>query len=168
MNQVAARATQIAQMYTVVWIQVSTYRKCFRGTYRTVAVIGYRPPRHPSRHRPQMVSVDVQKIHNATDWQNGLQQAFQMGQLGQLCPSDNSSSYARRIVGINMDAYYSIQSRVRNKVRNIVADVGLNELGSIGSGMQAFNGVMNRKFFGGDMNLINEPRWLSVFYTNGA
>ena len=54
-----------------------------------------------------------------------------------------------------------------------MADVGLNELGSIGSGMQAFNGVfnngvMNRKFFGGDMNLINEPRWLSVFYTNGA
>lgn len=163
LRRVANRATQIAQQYEVVWIQVSTYRKCMRGTYRTVAMITYRRPASVSRHRPRVITVVSQRIHNAAEWQQALTLAF--------------GTRRRSVVGVNMDAYYSIQSRVRNKMRNVVAEVGLGELGvglgsmgsGLGSGLSGLNRVFNRgggKSVGG-MNLMNEPRWFSVFYTDG-
>ena len=139
-RKVTARANAIARKYTVLWIQVCTYQKRLRSTNRSVHMICYRASK--AKHRPQTIQSQVQTITSDSQWANALQNVF-------------AQRKHQKLLGLNMDAYNSIQQQARNSLANDALDIGGDVVGGIGSALQ---------MFGGNFNFMTEPRMFSVFF----
>ena len=145
-RKVTRRANEIAQKYTVVWIQVCTYQRRGRSTYRTVHLICYRASK--ANHTTQRIESHNESITSTSQWMRAMQNVF-----------DNQKT--QKLLGINMDAYHSIQERVENSLINDAIGIGGDLAGGVGSGLTFLN---NGQVFGGDFNFLTEPRMFSVFF----